>query len=478
MHSWVRVLGLVGATLGLGCSGPSLDLPRPSTAMANVDFEPPAGDGSVASLFRARLRDAPASGSPWLFRGELSDYYARSLAQGAVPNALRERAVPLRFWRDGSDCWLQPTEWLEPGASFTLAFTGLGIVRVVQSHALTERRARRVFPVAGVQPHRAAVFCELDEAALPSSLTIEPGGIAAQVTPGMAGSAGEGCITLQVDGTLTEAVVAPPQVGGVLLEPSLWLPGSAGSADGSARSCSVGEPFYGACLEVEDDRLRVTPAVQGLFFSLEEPQSLVLPARAGSRSLLLRGLSPGSDVTLAGSVLSSDGELGRFRALVTTTAARRHLVLNEMLANPLGPEPDAEWLELVNDSEEPASLSGVWLEDSGGHVQLPDLVLAPGELALLVSEGFRASGLDVPVADGVRLLRVPSLGARGLSNGGEAVLLVGREGVLSRFPLLAAPRAGHSWARRTLDSADDDPAAFAEHASVGASPGAPNVLDD
>jgi hypothetical protein len=55
---------------------------------------------------------------------------------------------------------------------------------------------------------------------------------------------------------------------------------------------------------------------------------------------------------------------------------------------------------------------------------------------------------------------------------------VGREGVLSRFPLLAAAHPGRSVARRTLDGADDDAAGCAEHGGVGASPGAPNVLGD
>jgi len=215
-----------------------------------------------------------------------------------------------------------------------------------------------------------------------------------------------------------------------------------------------------------------------LFVALEEPRRLVLPTRAGSRSLLLRGLLPLSELALAGRVLSSSGRQTTFRTTVTTAPATRHLVLNEVLANPLGPEPDGEWLELVNDSERSTSLSGLWLEDSGGHVPLPDVVLSPGELVLLVSDGFRASGLDVPVPSDVRLLRVPSLGARGLANGGEALLLVGREGVVSRFPLLAAPHAGRSLARRSLDGADDDPAGFAEHAGAGASPGAPNVLED
>jgi hypothetical protein len=49
--------------------------------------------------------------------------------------------------------------------------------------------------------------------------------------------------------------------------------------------------------------------------------------------------------------------------------------------------------------------------------------------------------------------------------------------VVARFPALSAPHAGRSWARRWLDSADDEPAAFGEHGGPGASPGAPNRFD-
>jgi hypothetical protein len=210
---------------------------------------------------------------------------------------------------------------------------------------------------------------------------------------------------------------------------------------------------------------------------LDEPQASPVVAAAGVRSLLARDLAADSRVSIRGRVLASSGELQAFETTFTTTRERRHLVLNEVLANPAGPEPDAEWIELVNDSARVASLSGLWLEDSGGSVPLPNAELAPGEIALLVGEGFQASGLDVPLPDDVRRLVVTSLGARGLSNSGEALLLVGAEGVLSRFPMLAAPHAGHSIARRTLDAADDDGANFAEQAPPGASPGAPNSFE-
>jgi hypothetical protein len=468
---WVLLL------LGWGCSDPSLDLPERGDPRLSAELEPATSDGLVPLVFRARLRGAPVSGSPWLFRGEVSDYYARALKRGEVPDALRERAVAVRFWRDAADSWLQPVEWLEPEATYTLAFTGAGVVQVLLSQAARDRPARRVFPAMGRDKYRVSVLCDLADEGPWSELALERGGIALHAASGIAGQTHAGCATLQVDGALTEPVVAPPRFAGRELDPSPWRPLPPDLAEAPA-ACSVGEPFFGACLEVLDDRLRVTPSELDLLFLLAAPRQGMLAARAGTREVLLRGLSPNTEVELVGSVLSSAGACEPLRARVTTISARRHLVLNEVLANPVGPEPDAEWLELVNDSERPASLSDLWLEDSGGHVLLPDAELGPGEIALIVSERFRASGVDVPVPEGVRLLRVPSLGARGLANGGETLLLVGPEGVVSRFPSLAASHAGRSLARRTLDGSDDDPAGFAEQVTVGATPGAPNVFDE
>jgi hypothetical protein len=475
MGKVVGLLMLLGAAIGSGCAGPSLDVPELGEARLRAEFEPATADGFVPLVFRARLRAAPASGKPWLFRGEVSEYYARALKRGELPTALHERAIALRFWHDADDCWLQPLDWLEPDATYTLAFTGSGVVQVLLAQAAGERPARRVFPPIGSHKYRVSVWCDLADEGPWSPLTLEPGSIAVRAAAGIAGYANPGCATLHVEGALTEAVVAPPLFAGAAFEPSPWL--AAPQAVGAPPvTCAAGVPFFGACLEVLDDRLLVTPMAQDLLFALTAPRPVVQAARAGTRGLLLRGLPPNSQVELIGSVLSSAGAHEPLRATFTTGPARRHVVLNEVLANPAGPEPDAEWLELVNDSDRPTSLSDLWLEDSSGHVRLPDAVLGPGEIALIVGDGFRTSGVDVPVPDGVRLLRVPSLGARGLSNQGEGLLLVGPEGVVSRFPLLPAPHAGQSLARRTLDGSDDDRAGFAEQ-SVGATPGAPNVFD-
>jgi hypothetical protein len=470
----VVLLGLMGVA---ACAGPSLDLPSESgpQVSSTVELDPAIEPDGVALNFRGRLRHAPVVGQPWLFHGELTDYYDRALRRGDVPAALRERAVPLRYWRDADDCWMQPVVWLEPDVTYTLAFEGTGKLRTLQARVGAGPRATRLFPAPGRSKHRVAVVCDMAPASQVEPTTLEPGGVALQQLVKMAGLPRPGCLTLSAVSDVAAPTVSRPVLGGMLIDPAPWLPRQKPSVERAA-PCADQE-LGGACLEVLDDRLFITPRAEDQLWLLDVPTSAAVTASAGSRTALIGGLAPDSSFRLHASVLSSDGRLELVEASVTTSRARRHVVLNEVLANPLGDESTGEWIELVNDSERPASLEGLWLEDTGGHVALPDVVLAPGELALLVNEDFRPSSLDVAVPAGVRLVQLPSLGTRGLGNGGEPLLLVGPEGTLSRFPQLAPSHAGHSVARRFIDAADDAGAAFSEHGSPGASPGAPNWFD-
>jgi hypothetical protein len=234
----------------------------------------------------------------------------------------------------------------------------------------------------------------------------------------------------------------------------------------------------GACLEEDDDRVRITPLAEDQLWLLRKPALGLVVAASGASSLLARELAPGASLTLEGSVLNSSGQRDDFTWPLQLGPARRHVVLNEVLANPLRAETTGEWLEIVNDSAHPVQLAGLWLEDTSGHVPLPSAELSPFELALLVAPGFHAALPDVVVPAGTRVLELPSLGERGLANSGETLLLVGAEGVVSRFPAFHAEHAGVSWARRTPDAADDQASSFALHAGPGASPGAPNTFDE
>ncbi len=459
--------------LTAACSEPSLELPVHARDALSVTLEPPESEAGAPRLFRAQIDGADGGAEPWLFRDELSKYHERALGRGEVSGPLRERAVPLRYWRDSGHLWLQPLTLLEPGARYTLALTGQGALRALVASGADVPILERIFPSAGVPLARVLVLCGSPSEVAAAEIELQPGRVLATVTPGVFGTPRAGCLSLEVVGAgLAAAAVAPPALSGALSDPS---PFAAGSSAAARPECS-GAPLAHGCLEVLDDRLLVTAPVDSLWL-LEEPAA-ALVVRAHVRTELRRGLLPASPVRLVGRCIAASGEQLAFDVELETGAARRHLILNEVLANPRGAEPQSEWIELLNDSEQPASLAGSWLEDGEGRVPLPPELLAPGELVLLAASGWRSSGLDVPVAAGARVLELPSLSARGLSNGGEALLLAGPEGVVSRFPQLAAPQAGRSVARRFPSSADDDPAAFSLHGAPGASPGAPNHFDD
>jgi hypothetical protein len=406
-----------------------------------------------------------------LIQGELSDYYERALARAELPTALRERAVPLRFWREGTDCWLQPLDWLTPDETYTLAFTGVGAVESLHTASVAQPRARRLFPPVGRAKHRAAVFCDMQAIDL-APLWLEPGAVPLAASANLGGAMMAGCVLLSAERSLEQSAVSPPQLADSLLDPAPWLP----PEPLPPPSDCPGERLHGACVEPLDDRVQVTALDEDQLWLLDDAAEPVVVAR-GERGILRRGLAPESEVTLSGSVLSGEGGLTPFVFTTWTSAPRLHLVLNEVLSNPVGPESTGEWIELSNDSSFAAPLSGLWLEDSGGRVALPDVELLPGELALLVAEGFATSTADVPVPAEVRLIRLPTVGVRGLSNSGEPLSLVGPGGVISSFPALAAPRAGRSLARRVPGAPDGVAASFGEHGGRGASPGAANAFD-
>lgn len=468
-----RGLGLVllGAMLGSACADPALDVPRARDRIT-VTFEPVADPSALPAAFRARL-GGMAGEQPWLFRGELSDHHARAVRSGELPTALGERAVPLHFWSDAEDELVQPLAWLAPGERYTLAFAGLGIAQLWDVAAEAAPRSEQVFPAPGRTPQRLAVQCSASFAQRVPELELQPGNVPVSASFEKLGDSN--CLTFTVEGESMQPAVLPPELAGTLLAPAAFDPAPGSSAEAPI-PCGSGQLVSGACFETLDDRVLVTPKVDTLW-RLDAPAPRLVVSSAQQRATLVSGLVPGQQVELHGMALSSNGSRQKVELVVTTAAVRRHLVLSEVLANPLGPEPVSEWIELLNDANQAVSLTRLWLEDTAGRAFLPDVELLPHEIVLLVAAGFRASPLDVPIPKHVRLLELTSLGARGLANSGEALLLVGPEGVVSRFPSVSAKHAGRSVARRRFDATDDDPAAFGEHGGLGASPGVPNAFD-
>ncbi len=130
----------------------------------------------------------------------------------------------------------------------------------------------------------------------------------------------------------------------------------------------------------------------------------------------------------------------------TTPVALPPVAITEVLANPAGPEPQQEYVELRNLGDADVPLGGLRLQDSKGGDDLPDETLAAGGYALVVTATYDPNeGSDPAPRAGTLLLRVDTrLGADGLSNAGEPVQLVMGDVVVSSYGGWVSVSAG-SW---------------------------------
>jgi Lamin Tail Domain len=185
----------------------------------------------------------------------------------------------------------------------------------------------------------------------------------------------------------------------------------------------------------------------------------------------------GAQVQVLARAIDLAGNVGESSAVELPWAeAPVPIAITELHANPLGPEPAQEFVELENVGPEPLDLGGLALEDEKGMDLLPAAVIAPGERVLVVPAGFDpASEKDTPPAPGTQLVRVDTrLGFDGLSNSGERVQLRGRDGGLVSSYSVATAVSGAAWAGKSVhrvpESGCDQSASWTQH-PLPATPG-------
>jgi len=143
--------------------------------------------------------------------------------------------------------------------------------------------------------------------------------------------------------------------------------------------------------------------------------------------MALLSLPPSSAATATVTVTDRAGNVAVAPALEFQTPPTMPAVaITEVLANPAGPEPGQEYVELCNLGAEPVALAGLRIEDSKGGDDLPDETLPAGGYALIVPSTYvpGQAGDPAPRA-GTLLVRVDArIGSDGLSNSGEAVRLI------------------------------------------------------
>lgn len=501
-----RVAALVLTVLALSLGGcqPELPLGRrggsassTASALPELHLDPEADLQAAPPILRLRVALA-GEADPAAFvlvRGEVSKAHVRQLASEEISKALRERLVPALSWAEGEgearQIVLAPLAPLDPGEAYVVASGAPALalpLRVAEADEVATLTRVWPPPDEGATAD-LAVYCETDGSAEPLAeveLAVElaPVGRPGALRTGAMDRAGASCLRFEAEvaGDADEGpAVLPPlvELGGraLRLDPRPLVRGAA-APPLEPLPCEEGERSLGpGCARVEDDRLVArAPAAPLLWTITGAGVDMVVATRPG-QPFIVSPLPPVSAVALRVGTYDVAGRRAESSFTAVTEPPRPHVVLNEVLADPLGPEPGQEWVELYNDGLVSAELEGYVLEDIGGATTLPAATLAPGAFALVVSAAFvEDDELDTPPAPGTLLLRVDKLGKNGLSNAGEPLRLSDASGrVVSRFPAMKASKAGLSVARVAPRAPDGLAASFAI-AKAGATPGAANAL--
>jgi len=246
------------------------------------------------------------------------------------------------------------------------------------------------------------------------------------------------------------------------------------------RACALDEtPFALGCALIGDRSIALRIAASEPFAMTAEAGgdhwSTLAPS--AETALAIDGLEPGTQLEMSFELKDSTGNALHHAEHFETHGDLATLSITEVLANPLGPEPQQERVELWNFGDRPIALDGMQLSDQEaepGSGLSTSVVLDPGARVLLVADGFDASdGSDVPIPPGTPLIRIgKALGSAGLANRGEPLFLrdaAGRR--ISAAPGTPAPSAGTCIARVSEDPRDGSASAFAADEVARCTPG-------
>jgi Lamin Tail Domain len=490
--SLVAVLTLVAACRVDPLIPPAAGEGGAQAALVDVTCEPPAPLSAVPPVLRLHLAGASVDPSRIaLVSGHAGPSQLAEVRRGQISAALSERVVPAQIWsdpaggEDGGGAVLAPTVALDPGKEYTLLSADRPDAIAIQVAAGdgTPLLGRIWPPEGGSASDRAAVWCgDAPLAPIDEAAELSPSGAAGRLVIGVApGDPGARCLRFDPspdpDGGGAGGGVPPARVsaGGraIQLDPR-ELAKDVDEHPPPPLPCVEGEvPFGPACAAVSDDRIEARSPGAPLLWSIQGEGIDRVFAAAPGEPFVVSHLPPSSAVALSLTVVDDGGAALHSLFLAQTPAPRPHLILNEVYANPLGPEPQQEWVEILNDGSMIADLTGYSLTDVGGEAVLSTGALPPGGFALIVNATFTADdGLDPAPEKGALLVRVAKLGKGGLANAGEPLTLRDPEGaVVSRFPAIKT-KPGKS-ASRAFPAAPD---ALASAFALGApTPGGPNA---
>lgn len=413
----------------------------------------------------------------FLIRGEVTDYHLRQIERDDLSKTLVERMVPAIVWaEDERNVVIAPTVVLEPGQTYAVASGDPSrvthfVVRKDEDPLLLQR----IWPPFD-EPGGFGIFCgNMDFPDATMDVQIDPLGPTGTLSRGISGNGpGPHCLRFQTQGRAEQSgrdswVLPPfvelPGLGGVVvqLEPAMALPVEV-FGETTALECDRDEITFGpGCAVVMDDRISVRTPAGELLWGIVGAGMERITKTASKERFVIKGFVPDTEITLDVVTIDPFGQTQRESFTATTQSLSAHVVLNEVMANPIGAEPHQEWVELYNDGIVDTSLLGYHILDIGGDAVLPDVMLPAGQFAVVVNESYvEDEEVDVtPPADAI-VVRIKALGKSGLSNSGELLRLVDPEGhTISRFSAFPKPKAGQSVSRVTPDASDGVSSSFA-----------------
>lgn len=465
-------------------------------SVLQISIEPSGPIDSAPPILRARIAFEGASSVDlervFFVEGEIGPAHLRQIEKGALSKALSGRVVPaLRWIEAGSGAnddalIVAPLADLTLGATYAIASGDPSFVSYIRvaSEDSTPRLERIWPPIDAGATLTYGVWCgspEFSPFAIEAHLS--PDGPRGFFRAGVVDGVGSRCARFEAssgadaegDAPLVGPPALSPQGGPIRLDPRPFTLDVEPTAV-DVVACSPEEvPFGPGCARIEDDRLFGRAPKAPLLWAVGGAGLDSVFVTTDEEPFVLVPLPPETSIMLDVSVVDSQGILLRDVVFSTTLEPMAHIVVNEVLANPLGAEPAQEWVELVNDGSLPASLAGYVLTDIGGKTELPDVELPAGSYALIVNEAFLEDDeLDPVPAPGTLLVRVPKLGKGGLSNSGEPLKLLDPAGVtVSRAPSGARMKPGWSLSRMTPYAPDGASASFAISVPT---PGARNFM--
>lgn len=471
----LAIAGLFGCSSSFHGEDSALEL-RSATG-APLDSVSPVGRIVVEGVAQIPLEDI------WLVVGEVSSTTKGRIRRRDIPASLEQARQPLLSYREGLTTILAPSVVLTGGETYSIVALGaglLGVVTVAEESRPVLQHWGRVSSEGRVLERYCLGIPPFDSMNLGSEPLLSADDYEqamAQVGAEVGGFGKELCVLLSPEVKLDEFMLPPESVGEWLVEPTplSLFPGDTAESDRACEGACSGSVVSGVCAVPGGGAIRLELCAGAYLVQVESEANspdetsrfLLISAEAG-RTHFWGPLQPEELQRIT--VLRLDDEDAAPQTVsVESGPAAPHLVLTEVLADPLGPEPMSEWVELRNLGTAEASLLGLQIWDEAGGTPLPDLRLAPGEIGLIVRDDFVVGPDIVPDAAALAIV-VPSIGKNGLRNSGETVSLRDATGaIISQISARNCPE-GVS-AVRTDPWAPDGESSIIEHPAPGASPG-------